>query len=34
MINYKQCFDELNIENFDFSNGLKCSDVHKFEKTN
>ena len=32
--NYKQYFDELNIEGFDFTNGFKCSDVHKFEKLN
>ena len=24
----------MNIEGFDFSNGLKCSDVHTFEKLN
>ena len=32
--NYKQNFDELNIRVFDFTNGFKCSDVHKFEKLN
>ena len=32
--NYKKYFDELNIEGFDFTNGFKCSDVHKFEKLN
>ena len=32
--NYKQYFHELNIEGFDFTNGFKCSDVHKFEKLN
>ena len=32
--NYKQHFNELNIDGFDFSNGFKCSDVHKFEKLN
>ena len=32
--NYKQCFDELTIDGFDFTNGFKCSDVHKFEKLN
>ena len=31
---YKQHFDELNTEIFDFTNGFKCSDVHKFEKPN
>ena len=29
---YKQKFDEINIEGFDFSNEFKCSDVRKFEK--
>ena len=29
-----QCFNELNIDGFDFTNGFKCSDVHKFEKLN
>ena len=28
--NYKQCFDELNNQNFDFSRGFRCSHVHKF----
>ena len=32
--NYKQCFDELNINGFDFTNGLKCSDVHRFNELN
>ena len=31
---YKQYFNELNINGFDFTNGFKCSDVHKFEKLN
>ena len=26
--NYKQYFNELNIETFDFTNEFKCSDVH------
>ena len=30
--NYKQDFNELNIQGFDFSNGFKCSDMHRFEK--
>ena len=30
--NYKQYFNELDIKSFDFSNGFRCSDVHKFEK--
>ena len=29
---YRQKFNELNIEGFDFTNGFECSDVHKFEK--
>ena len=29
--NYTQCFNELNIEGFDFTNGFKCSDIHKSE---
>ena len=28
----KHCSNELNVEVFDFTNGFKCSDVHKFEK--
>ena len=32
--NYKQYFNELNIIGFDFTNGFKCSDVHKFGKLN
>ena len=32
--NYKQYFNELNIEGFDFSNGFRCSDIHNFEKLN
>ena len=32
--NYKQYFDELNIQGFDFTNGFKCSDVHKFNELN
>ena len=32
--NYKQYFDELNIQGFDFSNGFRCSDVHKFHELN
>ena len=30
--NYKQYFNELNIYGFDFTNGFKCSDVHKFNE--
>ena len=32
--NYRPCFDELNIQDFDFSKGFKCSDVHKFHELN
>ena len=32
--NYGQYFNELNIKGFDFTNGFRCSDVHKFEKLN
>ena len=31
---YKQYFNELNIQGFDFTNGFKCSDVHKFNELN
>ena len=30
----RQYFEELNNDGFDFSNGIKCSDVQKFEKLN
>ena len=32
--NYKQYFNELNIQGFDFSKGFRCSDVHKFIELN
>ena len=32
--NYEQYFNELNIESFNFTNGFKCSDVHKFNELN
>ena len=32
--NYKPYFNELNIIDFDFTNGFKCSDVHKFNDIN
>ena len=32
--NYVQYFNELNIQNFDFTNGFKCSDVHRFSEIN
>ena len=32
--NYKQYFNEINLNGFDFTNGFKCSDMHSFEKLN
>ena len=32
--NYKQIFDELNINGSDFTNVCKCSDVHRFNELN
>ena len=32
--NYNQNLNELNIEGFDFTNGFKCCDMHRFEKLN
>ena len=32
--NYRQYFNELNIQDFDFTDGFKCSDVHKFNELN
>ena len=32
--NYRQNFNELDIEDFDFSTRFKCSDMHRFEKLN
>ena len=32
--NYKQYFNQLNIQDFDFTNGFKCSDVHRFNELN
>ena len=32
--NYKQYFNELNIQGFDFSYGFKCSDVHRLNELN
>ena len=32
--NCRQYFDELNIQDFDFSKGFRCSDVHKFNELN
>ena len=32
--NYRQFFNELNIQGFDFTNGFTCSDVHRFNELN
>ena len=32
--NYVQYFNELHFQNFDFTNGFKCSDVHRFNELN
>ena len=32
--NYRQNFNEINIQDFDFSNGFECSGNYKFEKLN
>ena len=32
--NYNQYFNEKNIDGFDFTNGFKCCDMHRFEKLN
>ena len=32
--NFRQYFNELNNQGFDFSNGFGCSDVYNFEKLN
>ena len=32
--NYIENFIELNIVGFDFTNGFKCCDMHRFEKLN
>ena len=32
--NFRQYFNELKINGFDFTNGFKCSDVHKFNEPN
>ena len=32
--NYRQYFNELNIQGFDFTDGFRCSDVHKFNELN
>ena len=30
--NYRQCFNELNIQDFDLTNGFKCSHVHSLNE--
>ena len=32
--NFNQYFDELNVNGFDFTNGFRCSDVHRFNELN
>ena len=32
--NYKQYFNEINIESFDITKGFKCNDVHRFNELN
>ena len=32
--NYVKYFNELNFQNFDFTNGFKCSDAHRFNELN
>ena len=32
--NYKQYFDEINVQGFNFTNGFKDSDVQKIQKLN
>ena len=32
--NYNQYFNEINIDGFDFTNGFKCIDVHRFSEIN
>ena len=32
--NYRQYFNELNIQGFDFGKGFRCSDFHKFNELN
>ena len=32
--NFSQYFKELNIQDFDFGNGFRCSDVHRFNELN
>ena len=32
--NYSQYFNDLNFQSFDFTNGFRCSDVHRFNELN
>ena len=32
--NYRQFFSELNVQDFDFTNGFRSSDIHKFNEIN
>ena len=32
--NFRQYFNEINIQGFDFTKGFKCSDLHKFNELN
>ena len=32
--NYKQYFNDINIQGFDFYHGFKCSDVHRYNELN
>ena len=32
--NYIQYFNEINIQSFDFTNGFKCNDIHRFNELN
>ena len=31
---YREYFDEINIDAFEFTKGLKCSNVHNFDSLN
>ena len=31
---YRKYFSELDINGFDFTNGFKCSDIHRFNELN
>ena len=32
--NYRKYFNEMNIQDFDFTNGFKCGDIHRFNEWN